>query len=436
MNSKSTSNLRASLRRALRHEGMPGGERLEIWLPPQWPREDAELGWRRVSADGRAVSGRQRGLDGLPAAGHIIVWTPAGATLLLRARLPTRAPAKILQALPYALEEQLIEPPEQQHFAFTHEPDGALAVAVTSVARMDAWLGALKNAGLAPDVLAPVTLSLPYTADAWTIAFTPDEIVLRTGAYSGFGGPREPLPPAWLRFALEEARAEERLPQRLLFVDPPADLDLAAWEQALGVPTAGPAVASASAPAAFVPAPLNLLQHRYASRGRWTGVWRAYRPAALLVAAAFIALLAADVVELARLAWATRAAEDEMRTLFLKSFPDTKTVLDPAQQMQRGVDRLLAGSAAAAPGDLLALLARAGPVLEREPRMHLQAIEYADGQMTVRFTATESTVASAVIQLLRGRSLDVELQKPPGAPADEMRLRIRAQSAGAQRANR
>jgi len=73
--------------------------------------EDSEMRWRRIAADGAVRQGVQRGLEGLAPAEEIIVWTPAAETLFLRARLPTRSTAKIVQALPFALEEQLIDPP-------------------------------------------------------------------------------------------------------------------------------------------------------------------------------------------------------------------------------------------------------------------------------------------------------------------------------------
>src|SRR6266540_6567169 len=181
-----------------------GRGRLELWLPLDWPREGAQPRWRRVLG-ARVQEGR--GLAGLEPAEEIIVWTPAAETLLLRASLPTRSAAKIAQALPYALEEQLVEPPERLHFAYTHEADGSLAVAVTSRERMDRWLSALAAAGLEPTRLAPVTLSPPLADRAWTLAFAGGEIVLRCGPHAGFGGAIEPRPPAWLHAALAQARA-------------------------------------------------------------------------------------------------------------------------------------------------------------------------------------------------------------------------------------
>ena len=397
-----------------------GGDRLELWLPRNWPAEDSELRWRRVAAGAVVGQGSQRGLEGLAPAEAIIVWTPAAETLLLRARLPTRSVAKIVQALPFALEEQLIEPPEQLHFAFAREADGTLAVAVTRRERMDGWLAALSAAGLAPTHLAPVTLSVPLVNRAWTLAFIDGEIVLRSGARAGLGGPAEMRPPAWLHAALAEARSESSAPERILLVDAPAELDSAAWREALGLPVEAMQPGEASVPAD----PLDLLQHHYAPRGRMAALRRAYVPAAALLAAWLIATLAFDAIEWARLSRSARAAEEEMRTLLVKSFPETRAILDPAEQMRRGLEDLGGRSGAPAPGDMLFLLSRAAPVIERESRVRVQAIEYAERSLIIRLAASEAD-AESLANALRARSLEVEVQRSGG----EARLRVRSGSA-------
>jgi general secretion pathway protein L len=394
-----------------------GGDRLELWLPRNWPAEDSELRWRRVAPAGAVREGSQRGLEGLAPAEDIIVWTPAAETLLVRARLPTRSTAKIVQALPYALEEQLIEPPESLHFAFAHEADGALAVAVTRRERMESWLAALAAAGLAPTRLAPVTLSLPLADRAWTLSFVDGEIVLRSGVRAGLGGPAEPRPPGWLHAALADARSESSAPERILLVNAPADLDSAAWREGLGLPLEAMRPGEAAVPEA----PLDLLQQHYGPRGRMAALKRAYVPAAALLAAWLLATLAFDAIEWARLSRAAGAAEEEMRTLLMKSFPETRAILDPAEQMRRGLEDLSARSGIAAPGDMLSLLARAAPAIERESRLRVQGVEYADRALTIRLVASEAD-AESLARTLRARSLEVEVQRAGG----EARLRVRA----------
>jgi general secretion pathway protein L len=399
---------------ALRPRGV---SRLELWLPREWPAADSELRWRRTQS-GSVKQGSQRGLEGLAPADEVVVWTPAAETLLLRARLPTRSAAKIAQALPFALEEQLVDAPEKLHFAFTQEADGALAVAVTRRDRIEGWLSALSAAGLTPSRLIPVTLSLPLTDRAWTLAFRDGEMVLRCGLHAGFGGPREAQPPGWLHTVLAEARAESTAPERILLADAPGDLDAEAWRAALGLPVETLAASAASVPAA----PLDLLQQRYTQRGRGTAaLQRAYLPAAALVAAALVLTLLLDAVEWGRTAWRVRTADEEMRALLVKSFPDTRVIVDPAEQMRRGLEVLGARGGPATPGEMLYLLARASPAFEREARLRVQAIEYADKALSVRIAATQKD-AESLASALRARSLEVAVDRAGG----EARLQLRA----------
>jgi general secretion pathway protein L len=399
-----------------------GGDRLELWLPRDWPDADSELRWRRTESGGASRQGSQRGLEGLAAADEIVVWTPAAETLLLRARLPTRSPAKIALALPFALEDQLVDPPEKLHFAFTEESDGGLAVAVTRRDRIEGWLAALSAAGLGPSRLAPVTLSLPLAEGAWTLAFRDGELVLRSALHGGFGGARESQPPGWLHAALAEARAGAAAPERILLADAPGELDAEAWRTALGLPVEPLAGSSAVLPAA----PLDLLQQRYTQRRRGSAeMQRAYLPALALVAAALVLTLLLDTVEWGRTAWRARAVDEEMRALLMKSFPETTVILDPVEQMRRGLEVLGEHSGAASSGDLLYLLARASPAFEREARLRVQSLEYADKTLSVRIAAPQKD-AESLAAALRTRSLDVSVDRAGG----EARLQLRAPRGG------
>ncbi|HEY6722100.1 MAG TPA: type II secretion system protein GspL, partial [Burkholderiales bacterium] len=159
---------------------------------------------------------------------------------------------------------------------------------------------------------------------------------------------------------------------------------------------------------------------RYAPRGRGSTLWRAFVPAAALLAAWLVVTLAFDAIEWARLSRAARAADEQMRALLLKSFPETRTILDPAEQMRRGLEDLSARSGAGAPGDLLSLLARVVPVVDRESKVRVQSIEYAERSLLIRVTATEAD-SESLARKLRALSLEVEMERS-GA---EARLRIR-----------
>jgi hypothetical protein len=185
-------------------------------------------------------------------------------------------------------------------------------------------------------------------------------------------------------------------------------------------------VEALAASAAPVPAaPLDLLQQRYTQRGRGTAaLQRAYLPAAALVAAALVLTLVLDAVEWGRTAWRVRAADEEMRALLMKSFPDTRVIVDPAEQMRRGLEVLGARGGPATPGEMLYLLARSSPAFEREARLRVQAIEYADKALSVRIAATQKD-AESLASALRARSLEVTVDRAGG----EARLHLRAPGA-------
>jgi len=212
------------------------------------------------------------------------------------------------------------------------------------------------------------------------------------------GGPAEPRPPAWLHAALAEARTEASAPERILLVDAPADLDSAAWRETLGLSVEAIRPGEASVPAD----PLDLLQQHYAPRARLAALKRAYIPAAALLAAWLAATLVFDAVEWARVSSKARTAEEEMRALLLKSFPETRAILDPAEQMRRGLEDLGARSGIAAPGDMLFLLARAAPAIERESRVRVQGMEYAERALIIRIAASEAD-AESLARTLRAR---------------------------------
>ena len=82
---------------------------------------DAALEW--VVVDLLSIGDPQTGLlaEAAPqfVGRNIIVLAPASEVLRLRVAMPLKGNARIRQALPYALEEQLASDIDEQHFAFS-----------------------------------------------------------------------------------------------------------------------------------------------------------------------------------------------------------------------------------------------------------------------------------------------------------------------------
>jgi len=409
-----------------------GGGLIELRLPRGWPDTLASIHWHARSAAGALHAGSAASAADLPEharRARVHVWTPPSETVLTRVQLPTRSRAKILQALPYALEDQLVDEPEKLHFAYAHEPDGTLAVAITARTRIAAWLEALNSAGVRPASMCPATLALPWAADAWAIAFAENEIWLRTGTYAGFACPASvDAPPPSLVSVLQEASTHGRAPLGLVVLRPPAGFDAAAWGTALGIPVTADdndIWGSRVNPTA----PFNLLQGDYAPAGQRSQLARPLRPAAIMLGLLLIGAIGVDVTEWLRLRSTHQRYTAEMRDIFMRSFPDDKTPLyDAAAQMRTHLETLQFRGGG--PSDLLPLLTRIAATLQGQPQVKLQGLKYADRMVTLECIVPDYQALDAMRNRLQAANLDVEVLAA-NSRANEVEGRLRVQPAGA-----
>jgi general secretion pathway protein L len=368
----------------LRRTAPRAANTLELFLPAGWPEREGPLYWCMHTSAGVA-HGEAARLADLPANlkwTQLTAWTPPADTLLTHASLPTRSARKVAQALPYALEDQLLGDPEDLHFAYQRQDDGALAVAVTARQRLQAWLQALREARVQPAWLCPATLALPLDVDDWALAFVDDWCWVRTGLYSGFvcPGSLEPTP-ALLQAALQEARERQQFPVQLTVFNAPPEFSADRWSTALGLVVTTAQTLWGQRPS--VRPPLNLLQGEFAPT---RGLRVKLRP--LLPAAAMLALwLTGSAVFSLWEWWQLRQAyygnQEAMVSLFRQTFPDAKTVLDPALQLQRNLEALRGQSGSEAHGGLLGVLAHVAPALATDTRLTLRTLIYADGKLTL-----------------------------------------------------
>jgi general secretion pathway protein L len=403
------------------------GRGIELILPPGWPEKDPSVRWRNRS---EGTDGQVENITQLPASARdlpVYVWTPAADTLLTRAVVPTRSRARILQALPYVLEDQLLDEPEQLHFAYVREADGALAVAVTKRARLNVWLEILKGAGLRPSSLCPANLSLPLYPQAWSIAFTPKELWVRSGAHAGFVANPATDPPPVLMAALTEAAAQNLAPPQLVLFAAPTTVDPDAWSATLALPVV---VETRDLRELAVAPAINLLQADFGQAAHLRQMLRPLRPAGVMLAVWLAAVVVMDVAEWLRLRHQHNVYSAEMYEIFRQNFPEVKAVLDPAAQMRAQIEALQ--SRGAGPADLLPLLTRVAPALkEQAAQMKLQSVKYSERSLTLELTLPDYQALDRVKNAFRAANLDVEVLAANGH-GNEVDGRLRLRPVGAK----
>jgi len=397
--------------------GPSGGSVLR--LPPGWPAVGGQVDWYSWDTQGRHSSGEAASLDTLPPAVHagaMHVWTAAADTLLTQVRLPPASRAKMMQALPFALEDQVSSEPEQLNFCVDRAgvTNGTLAVAITGRERLAEWSGAFSAAGLSPRSLCPVICAVPWEEGEWTLTWDRHETWLRTGRSSGLCCTGE-----WsavrrlLEITLAEARAGKHGPQRLLLINAPEDVDKPELQATLGIAAAR----STADPFTRWPAdlPFNLLESGTASANDGPRrALRAFGPALVCLALWAGLWLITDIIEWTRLRSEDVTQREAMTALFRQSFPDARSIVDPALQMERNLAQLQGARGPGQASDFLSLLSRASPALLLEGK--LTSVKY-DGsalQVDMEFAAQASAEAARAALAGRGLKADIVDSKAHG----------------------
>jgi general secretion pathway protein L len=325
------------------------------------------------------------------AARRTVVLVPGGAVSLLEARVPMRNRQRVLRAVPFALEERLAEDVERLHFALGNTlGDNRYPVAVVERARMDDWLGQLREQGISADQMVPETLALP-AGDGWSLLLDGDRVLVRSGDYAGFGCDADSLPALVSLFA-----AREQLPQTArtfgasLFDIEGVDVELD--------DTQLPALEIMARGLAQGPV-LDLLQASYSRREEWgrlLGPWKA--TAALFLACVVLGGITTGL-NYHHLGNQQALLESRIQELYKQTFPNTRRIVNPRAQMEQELKQLQRASGAGGT-DFLGMFAATAQVVRASTGISVQAASYRDGRLDLDLRADTLQVLDGFKQAL------------------------------------
>jgi general secretion pathway protein L len=353
---------------------------------------------------------------------RIVVFVPGADVRLSSVQVPARQPQKVLQAAPYALEDQLAEDVDTLHFAIAPDAqrraaNAAHPVAITARTRMDAWLAPLRQAGLKAQAVVPETLSLPPPEELrWTGLAEAGRVTVRTGAYTGFACTLDDLG-TYLQIADPDARAQLRL-----FVAREADRDFST----LGRPVELlPGYGSALEVLARNWRPensINLLQGAYAPQEDWQRAVQPWRTAAGIAAAWLAVTLAAQAAHAFRAGQELRRLEEQNLARYRSLFPAETRIVDLAAQAQTQLAALRSGGARA---PLFALLGSVSQALAANPGLTLQSLQFREGALHLSLTGSDLQALES-LRTWYGRRSDAVLHvEAANAGAEGVQIRLK-----------
>ena len=386
--------------------------------------ESAEAAsWVKLAAVGAVKAQGQGPLAEIDSAGErVIVLVPGEDVLLCQAEVPGQKRRLLAQAVPYALEEQLIDDVEAQHFALGAMNGDQVKVAVVSHEKMQQWLELLQQAGIEVSQIVPDVLTLPLSENSWQLLQLNQRLLLRSGAQSGMA-----LDADTAAFSLKAMLAEAG-------EDRPGSIHCQDFAgTGLALPELG--VALVAMPASGLPLVLmaagyteqnaiDLLQGQYSRRERISKYWRPWRAAAALLAVFIVVQFASGIVDQQRLAAEKVALLADIEQIYRQAFPEARKVVNAKLQMERALKTLRGGDSITSEG-FSELLAQAGEQFNQTSSLNIQRLSYKNGQLDVAlFIADLQQLDQLKQRLVDKARLQVEIQSAT-AKGDRVEARLR-----------
>ena len=362
----------------------------------QLEEDDGEVSWLAVDAAGARLGGVQHGtlIEAAAQAGQrrVIAITPATEVLLTSANVPIRNSARLRQALPFALEEQVAEDVADMHFAVGKRgTTGDLPVAAVRRERLEHWRDRLRAAEMEPVGIAAAHGLLPAspTATVWLIdgqscylRHPGDSPALLEGDsvddFLMFGDPRSDEREGGAHLtvylgveeqtrhgeALEALRDEFASLEVRLLPDGPLPL-LAAGAIAQPV--------------------INLLQGDYAPRTSIEKMWKPWRVAAMLAVGLIVLTIGRQVAELVNLQAQEQELDATIEEIFRDALPGVQRIVNPRAQMEQRLASI-GGPGASTAAPFLEAIEVVSRAIGDAPEARIEAMSFRNGVMELKLS--------------------------------------------------
>lgn len=394
-------------------------------------QEEAPASWLIIDVNGARSGSVQSGpvadALGLSQGRRTVFLLPASEVTLAEPDLPpVRGSARLAQAVPFALEEQLASDLEALHFAVGARNPASSATPVAIVARssLERWRDAWEAAGIRADAAYAESALLPAAPNATVLMLDGAALHVRRPGAVPFAIDAQPLDVA-LQFALESTADGG---EHATFYLPTAEYEaqqalveglrerLATLQVKL-LPDGTLPLLAAQLPTAR---PVNLLQGDYAPVSSFRSQARNWRLPAALAAATLLAFLAAQGLRLWQLNKADKSLTAQITQQFNQILPG-QPVVDARAQVQGVIDRAGGGKGALLPA--LSLLAEA---VAQAPATRVEGLNYRSGVLELRVVAPSIEALDGIKQTMSQRGAQVELQSAnPREQSVEGRLQVR-----------
>lgn len=356
----------------------------------------------------------------------IIVLIPSREVLLTTATVKTRNQRQLAQALPFALEEQLLHDPELQHYVWhsINTEEGLNQVAVIEHQRLQQWLDFLHHNGIAPLAILPDFAALPLTEGHQTAWLTDQGLWVRQSTLSGYYASLSTWSLQlnhWLGTGTEDNPIHIRVLEGTLTL-PESDHLFVAYDSL----EQAQVLHRADIQSTF---PLNLIKgFKTQAHSQLTNLWQKWQSVAWAGAITGLMALTLQGLEIRQLQQETDQLQADNIAQFKQLFPQAGEV-DPALNLSSLIQSEIKKSQGRTqsthmPLSALPLLKTLAQVLPQQP-ITLQTINWNQNKIIVRFTSESTAVIPELeksLSTVLNREVSINYQRDANKVVGEFSL--------------
>ena len=348
--------------------------------------------WASVQ-DGQFTAGMKQGDLAAAAADigadNVIAYIPGIDILLTRVNLPAGRKSQLRNALPFALEENLIDDVEDLHCALGPRlENGQYVAAITRQDNINHWHQLLLSTGLHIQALLPDFLLLPRQPHCWSVTCEGNTAYIRTSDAEGFVCQINVLP---LMLQKELDTNDRHIPERidfhgcLPFDESLMGESLTSQCQVVQYPVTGSGnLLELLANTTPTPSGLNLLQGDYAPSSRILQRLRPWYTTAALAGALLLVAFIGSVIQYVSLQQQSAQLETQILQTFRQIFPDVKNVRpETVSSIMKSRLTELRGKGRGSGPDFSEMLAKVAPVVANSKGVTAQHLRFQSGQMEI-----------------------------------------------------
>lgn len=374
--------------------------------------------WLAVDASGARHGNVQSGVltQAIPFAGgqRVILLVPATDVYLAEPVLPLKTGARLLQMVPFALEEQMATDIDELHFAVGRRDERpGTPVAAVAHSLMESWQRVLHDAGLHADAIYPESSALPVTPNGVTLLVDGARVYVKREGSPGAVLDVQPLIEA-LQLALAAGDdAREHVTIYLTEDSYERDRDLfeglreftASLQLKLLPDGALPLLAANAVQGGAI----NLLQGRYAVKKRLNLSFHPWRYAALLAGVFVLLHFGLNLWQFFDLKRTEAQLDRDIARVFQQAMPGAPVPapLSARKEVELRLNALRGGGPT---GGIMTTLSTLGEAFAQSPGVDLEALSFRDNAMDVRVLAPSVDALDKIQHVATQRGLTAEIQ--------------------------